>query len=529
MKDLVSLLRTHRNHIFIAGLLIILGLQFVQVSRVLQEASSHLSLVSAFDDDARMVLDKTLKTRWYKDNGVAGYGPVYFRWAHSLASITSGHPVTTTETASQAVERNAHFVLLFVSLVSVFGLALLLSVLLTTQWNLRLVISISLLSAFLANPTWALFTVRAHPDHFFALLVTVASFLTLFSLRQQENASLFKGSAAAWGLVTGTKLSVVFHLPALLLMWIPPLNKQNLKTAGRYAMWAFIGYFIVCFPQSLKVVRPIQFLLSQSAYSTTPDLHSVLEWLWLYFDQAWRPTLIVVASWLCIQLAASPQPRFKIALDRRFFILLFLPFALLLTRQVISSHDHYIFPFVGTFLLAVVLMLGHIKLPQLKLKMIHYIWLVLPLIGLCTWGLVPNSLAQAKIQMSACRPEGIQLENDLREMIQAADKVHVDPYIPLNPTEYAEGQVQVGWKMTWGLALERKYNILVLNSKYYKRYANSNEDNIRYIQNYNPNWKETAAFYVGFVDKEKVTDTQGQSWKLIKNVPDCHWQVWRRQ
>lgn len=529
MKDLIILLRTHRKTIVTATLLLILGLQVANISRVLEEASSHLSLVTAFDDDARLVLSKTLQTRWYKDNGMAGYGPFYFRVAHTLASLIPGHPLSSLETSSQAVERGTHFALLFLSLVSVFGLSLLLAVLLTADWNVRLLITMALISAFLVDPTYALFLVRAHPDHMFAFLVTLANFLTLYSLSEPRKHSLFKSAASMWGLATGTKLSVVFNMPALLLMWIPPFKKNNWKTAGHFALWAFLGYFIICFPQSIVLDRPVKFLFSQSAYSTTPDFSSVLEWLQLLIHQIWRPTVVLLFSWLCLQPLTKNPSKIKIPLNRRFYILIFLPFLLLLTRKVTSSHDHYMFPFVGTFLLAFVLALQHFKLPKDMPKHASSIWVALPLLVLAVWGLVPASLSNAKIQMNACRAEAVQFENELRQLIQAQDKAHVDPYIPLNTREYADGQTEVEWSISWDRVNAQKQNLLILNSKYFSRYHNPDAVTLTNIQNANSDWKNSVDFYSSFIDKQQAVDPQGRTWKQIKNVPGCHWEVWRRE
>ena len=151
MKDLIILLRTHSRKIALAALLLLCVSQLSYVAGLLRESSTHLSIVAAFDDDARLVLDKTLKTRWYKDNGVAGYGPFYFRVTHTLASLFSTSPSSQGQTELQAKEQGAHFALLLLSALSIWALTLLLVSILTSDWVARLTLTLGLFSAFLAN------------------------------------------------------------------------------------------------------------------------------------------------------------------------------------------------------------------------------------------------------------------------------------------------------------------------------------------------------------------------------------------
>jgi hypothetical protein len=499
-------------------MVLLLVFQYSQISEVLGRTAAHRTQVMAFDDDAGMIVDRAVKTRWYKDNGVAGYGPLYFRIAHSVARLLGPATIEAEISETHAVERSHHMVLMTMSLLALFGIAAILAWVLRERLLERLVLISVLLGAFMFSPVWSLFLFRVHPDFLFSFFVLLATWLTFLCL---EDEKYFVLSAVVWGLAASTKLTIVLFGPAFLLLWLPPWTKANGKKTLRYLSWILATYFVVGFPQSVNIGRPISFLLGQGAYSVPMDFDSLLEWLTLTGSQIAIPLLVLLIA--AVSFPGGGQRRLQLSqpTHRRFLLFVLLSYLLLITRKVTTAHDYYTFPFICTLLLLAVLGVrgwrGQWRWAPLALLVAAVFW---P-------RLIPATFFETYSKQRRCRPEALQLEHLLADRLRQGEKIYVDPYVPLNSEEY-KGQVGFTWEITWSQIKDLDPRLIVIHLPSAETYfrMDSEPDVQRVISTYNPDWRESQSFYRLFGQQNRVTDPDGGQWR--KTWAACEWLVWEK-
>ncbi len=529
---------------------ILLAVQFLHMAGLLSAASTPKSITGTFDDDALLVQNKALKTRWYKDNGVAGYGPLYFRLVHTIASLQPGPRSLSDDLVERDHERSVHYLLMLVSLGSVWGISLLLVSLLTTRWVYRLALSSVLLSAFMSEPTWALFVRRAHPDHLFSLTVAAATILTFrwLCLKNSKDCALnnsaqrfFYLSAAMWGIVAGIKLSIILFVPAfVLLFWpyndsltqqtqrpaaSPSILRRQLQAFGLFLAFMFIAYFALAFPQSIVLDRPIRFLLKQSTYSQRVDWPALWTWAQLFFAQTHRPLGILAVAALFFTRPRLFNPQWDSIW--RTGALVFFPILLLVSRKVISAFDHYPFPHVTGLLILFIFTLSWLGF---KTRLSKYPGLGLVLLFSWThfsWGFVPRALTVASHEHSACRNIAAEFEQLVSQELRPTDKAMIDPYFPVDPGKWPKGQVERNWTANFEYVDQNKITFIGLNSKYYSRYFGDQSQNT-YIQNYHRDWQSSQKFYETFHNRKAVQDDVHGSWQLLRGHNECGLFIWRK-
>src|SRR5689334_21900824 len=84
MQVLKTFLKDHAEVLmtWVVGLFLVL--QVLNLHSYVVQAVDHHAMVAINDDDAAWNLAKTVKTRWWKDNGWALYGPGCFRLNHTI-------------------------------------------------------------------------------------------------------------------------------------------------------------------------------------------------------------------------------------------------------------------------------------------------------------------------------------------------------------------------------------------------------------------------------------------------------------
>lgn len=484
--------------------------QFSATTFELARYSTSRGILQAFDDDAAMAIEIGEKTRLYNDNGWSAYGPLYYRIAHVLSSLSPlSNPVVTT-----------HFFLLLTSLLSAYALCWLLTQLWPMALPQRILSTCLLLALFLRNDTWAKMMIRAHPDW---LLSFAAAFAFLFLYKLMETPDQKRDfHLAALGLALGflTKKVFLFFIPSALLMF---LSVKELRPQWkRFLKISLIYYFVIGFVQAFRVDRDIRFLLYQSKYSVAPDLASVIEWFRLTGAQIVFPLIgLVLIRILFVQKPILPKRNILIIT----VIAALIPFLLLLSRKVISAYDYYPMPFVAVMLVAASLLLcfGPPSLSMRKNWSIP-VFLVVLLSGALTGFFTPKNLDKRYTEEHVCRLEAEKIINLITEKMDQGGKVYADPYVPFPFDKKYRAVSNGGWTRSWSRINEFGNTLIALNSHYYDRYTNIETPGL-YTQKNDTNWVESRDFYMTLLNKETATDPFNRTWKKTVNS-DCGWQIW---
>ncbi|MCB0329114.1 MAG: hypothetical protein KDD70_05610 [Bdellovibrionales bacterium] len=219
MRSLWEEIFRYRVNVITLVLSVALLCQFANILTYIAANVDSQSIIAATDDDASSGIAKVVKTRWWSDNGWAHYGRFYFRTAHSLQYFWGMTAAPSGAQAHEVWERTAHFSIMLISLLSVYGYCYLLSTVLTSSRPHRLASTVLFVALGLSNSTWIEFVLRAHPDHLFALVCGLAFYVSARWLTSINDERLFVGSALLWGIAAATKLSIVLMIPAFLLLF----------------------------------------------------------------------------------------------------------------------------------------------------------------------------------------------------------------------------------------------------------------------------------------------------------------------
>jgi hypothetical protein len=315
--------------LIVAAGLVLIG-QAASLVAVLAANVDTQPVIAAGDNDGGVAISVAIGTKLYDDNGWRPYGPLYYRLVRIMSggAAKDGVPeaggldqadvgaktrgvqadaLAAALASEKASERRHHFLLMLVSLVSLYGLAWLLACLISCSLLWRLILTPLLVAVLSSHPTWAQMVLRPHPDHLFALLIAIAVWRTVLWLDLEARASGIEVSssavatfrnwaAAAWGLAAATKLSVLpFGLGGafLFLTKRPGLRVQwNWREALRFVGVAFGVYLIVSFPQGFNFLGVFEFLGQQSTRNfRPPDGESVRRWAELFWSHGSWPVI----------------------------------------------------------------------------------------------------------------------------------------------------------------------------------------------------------------------------------------------
>lgn len=499
-----------------AGLL--LAYQVLNYHTYIEQVVDTQAVIAATDDDASQNIQKTLKTRWWKDNGWALYGPLYFRLNHSVQYLwgATANPPGTGE--QEAWERTAHHAVLTTSLLSIVGVSLLIGCALLELWWARLFFAFAMNAAFLENSARAEFLLRAHPDHLFSFVMTAAFFLTAIMFFRPLEPVWRKLSACVWGFAVAVKMTVVICTPGFLLLFVPPFKRERWIAGLRYVGVMFLAYFLVGFPQTIVLDRPVRDILKQGSLSAPATFESVGHWLLVYGAELWAPLIVLLAGALFLGRLRE-WPKLDVSWVR-LGAFVFLPFLLLLRNRILVPADHYPIPFVAMLLIFVALLLT--KIPKFRYER----WILFLAVGIGFTSVSHSTLQAALNKNLVCRPESREAYAMISKLYDAGEKIWVDPYVPY-PASRDPSRIDVNWDKTWEAYAKNHWTVIGINRSYRDRFAAIVGDAVDpYTASEHTGWKETREFYRPFLTATEAHGPDGEVFQRIY-ANACGVEIWK--
>lgn len=292
----------------------------------------------AADADAGCLVEITKKSHWFRYGGTYGYGVLYPRLAHTLACVSpsSRDPGFSPQ---EDWEFRVHFGLMGVSLLSLLAICWLVADAVCLSRGYRNLAWAGLVWAFGHSRTWAAYVYQAHPDILLALcfvgmLVMGRKFLADPSRRKGAGLGLCAAAAVS------AKFSMVMAVPCLLLLAAPPWSGAW-RRAGRILVPAGAGFFLLGFPQNFRLGEYLDKWQHQQKLVLPGTWDSLAGWLGILAEQLWLPGLVLL--WIAFWMGRpgtdhGSRPLFRL------WCLVLVPFALVASRNILSSHDHYVLP-----------------------------------------------------------------------------------------------------------------------------------------------------------------------------------------
>lgn len=506
----------------LVGAFLILAAQFAALSGYIAQSATTQSVVQATDNDAGNSIGVGLRTHLWNDNHWNPYGPVYYRLAAFIGYFTKDAFKDPSFNEAQSREKNRHFVLMLVSLISLFTAAFVIARFFTNDLFLQILSTVALTAAFLADPTWSVFIFRVHPDHTLVLTIAALTTMSLYWLSNRQNEKWLQLSAIAWGVAASTKLSILLFGPALIVLFYP----WNRKAIQMFLAYMFLAFFVVGFPQNFDIFGPLKFLKTQSRNVLPPDFNSIAGWASLFKEQLWRPLLVLFG----IVLFSANAPFISWSKNRRLFFqavcFLTVPTLVLFSRKIISAHHYYPMPFVITLLFLAGLILQNLL--RFEWMNLHFHpFLQRPLGRITTLVLfafviqpVPQEVHRVVAEQDQCRPEAAKVEEHISKASQQGHKVLVDPYVPYRPKD---PHVREVWGTTLKHLEETGPQLIVLKNSYNRRYLSSDPFQTEFLSDL----EAIRDFYGLFFEKTSTVDPAGHRWTKI-HEDACTWSVWQR-
>jgi hypothetical protein len=499
-----------------AAALLVFTLQLGSFLFYAAQVSDSRPVIAGLDNDGSNAIDVAGRSTWVTDNGFAGYGPVYFRVANTLASIMPDMSAPGELSPAEAHTKTLDFALLVTSVLACVLTSLVLMGILVREWWLRLLLAAILTRLITVTDPWMVFLLRPHPDWFLTLTVVLATIASVRYWQEPANEHRFRLSAWAWGLALATKLSIVLFMP---FVFVPVFILARIRACLRYFGHIILAYMLLGFPQNLNLPRTLRFLRHQATYSERATSDSIIEWFHLWLRPLALPLLLVIALLLFVRL------RSRVALCNWKIGLFSLglgigPFLLLLPQHVLADHEHYTIPNVASQL-ALMLLLLQAELPPLGRRQ-HWLVMAIVCAGLMWAKLVPSNLNGITNKMLSCRPEARAVYQQVRTYVNDGRKIYLDPYVP--SADHTPNAVS-SWTTNKSLIASGGFDVLVLKGGYYWQYLD--DLHARYYSSYNPEYLATREFYSLFKDHEAVQDPVIGNWHRV-SLDGCTWEVWER-
>lgn len=491
----------------------VLCLQAAQLIYYASMAADSRAVIAGLDNDGSNAIDVAGRSQWFRDNGFAGYGPVYFRLANTAASILPPLTAPGELSAAEGRTKTLHFSLLLVSALSLVGLGFYLATLTTESLGFRCLFASILTVSFLQTESAREILLRAHPDYLLALMTALAVGLSVRFWKDPSDLHRFRISAWAWGLAMAIKLSLVVFMPFVILPVL--FYRRSLKAAFIYVGHMLLAYFLLGFPQNLNLPRTFRFLRDQTLAIDPATWSSVKDWLELYAAQAWAPVLIfVLALYTFKKMRTLPKDQliFSLALGLG-------PFLLMCLQKVLVPHGHYVLPVVASQLVLISQTAFGSRLLSLRTR----IGVVALILGLFIWQSAQTMpLAPTLDRLLQCRPEARAVFAQLMKRQRSGHNIFVDPYVPsLDHTE----RVKSSWYASKPYVAENNFDVLVLKHSFDMGYLD--EANTRYLLTYTKDLVPPRAFYSLFRETDHFEDAEiGDFRKTYSDA--CGWEIWER-
>lgn len=421
-------------------IILILSLQIIGIVQGIFLNATNVGILWASDSDAGKILFESLSVnKVIKQNFATGvqYGVLYPRLGNLLSFFIPGYSAPQNFNPIEIHEYSSHIALMLISFGSLLALSLLISKILFRDILYVLGSTSVILSSFLGTKEWVNYIFRLHPDNLLSLLVALFIYFIFKFKINNDNISFIILCLIA-SLALCTKQSFLLFLPLLLFIYVPPLTKTALfKASNLYAHIAYF-YFIIGFPQNFGVWWSFSFLLRQSEYSLPGNIHSFTRWISQFTEQSALPVLAIII--LCII-----SDRFNEKKSCRFpwlqlFLIWFLPYGYLLTKNIISGHSHYNLPHVSSGLVLLSLILINTKIqPIYNIRKWFQINQVRPLVALClllllvnlTVGIIPSTVSSTFQEVISGRIELQKTYSFISSLTTKSEKVITEVSIPV--------------------------------------------------------------------------------------------------
>ncbi len=556
----------HKIALFVAGLLLITHL--TTLASLLINYSDPIGTVNSFDPDGGFGIEISKKTWLIGHNGSTLYGPVYYRLGalvHRLMSFNYNvqDPMAADTGADGNFERSVHFHMLLINLLSIYGAFFLICWCLTASRFFQIMGTVVLVSLCLRNEwrSGILFFVK--PDHLFAMTMTIAGYYTLRWLSLGTRSSL-KWMSAAWALAASTKLSVIFFIPALVVLffgfeWLAKAKSLNTKSewldlsksfARRF--WFFILctsllYMVIGFPQNLDVGGYISYLLRQSE-STSPVDWAFLKDKWLYYFglDLLYPLLGLFVLAMLLPLRKATDFQIRKSHLWLFFIFMIVACGFLFSKKTIAPFEWYSFPFINMFWLlfvfAALYFSDRFSLAKLSLmgvrfsaikrhELFPFLFLLILAIpaSLVKDFMFPQETFAAFKRGVACRTEAKAFQHKIDSLAATGKTILADPYIPADfEMNRKSKKVRGEWQMSQEKLKELNPDYIALNEKFYNVFLPTELGGPGAPITYMKDTTEAVNFYLLFFKNSEATDRFGQTWKKI-HQDACKFELWEKQ
>lgn len=522
-------------------LVIVFLTQFSFFTNAISQTVEIWPIIYSKDNDAANGIRVSQVSDWGANNNFYAYGNLYFRLSNTLSKINPiDKSYSNNYRFSEESDKNHHFSLMYISLISIYGISFLISFFITKNINQILISMILINTIFMTNKYWMSKVFGVHPDLLLCFFVCLGVFLSIKLLYYLNQKDTFNNSnknmiiillGFAWGLALSVKLSTLFFLPALVLLFLPLKKgeiKERLFDSIKFFIIFFITYFISGFPQNFDFISLYNFMKYQSTFSIAPTTESFNEWWELLYRQSiiFLPFIFFLVTFF----SEKKNDILKLSNIVKIFIIAFIPFCVLLSRNITSPHEHYTLPIVIAFIIFTIHLLINLKsyliekeLINLKINSNIFVSITL-VISILIMKYIPNAVSKEYEENLVCKQESKNLYNRIKIFQINKLKTHVDPYVPFNQQL---GWVKNNWFKTFDDIIPNEADVLVLSKKYYSRYTLSNEAS-HYIKQDTKNFDKIKDFYTLFDNKNKVKDKYNQEWE--KTFSDnCGWEIWERK
>jgi hypothetical protein len=521
VKELKQYWKTHRELLLAWLFGVMFALQILNLHSYVVQTVDHQAIVAANDDDASWNVRKTVKTRWWKDNGWILYGPAYFRLNHTIQYFWNRTADTTVSANHEAWEKTAHHAILTTSLLALAAVALLIACQFLTFWWQRFLFSFGLLAAFTSIPAYAELILRAHPDMLFALVGVAAMALTIRMFQEPGDKLWFYLSAILWGISVSVKMTIVLYVPGFFILFVPPFKKSGFVRGLKYLGVMFASYFLIGFPQTIVLDRAYRAGAKLSSLNLPVTVESVVKWLKLYAAQGWPLVIILGLALLDFERRKQPVPKNSLW---RIWVFVLLPFALLLQKNMVIPVDHY--P-IALWAMLVLVAAMFLPFPSNKIFSGQFPLVRAGLfltIVLAVFGSTPQAMQVELDKRLKCRTEARDTYSRVRELYNQGRNVWVDPYVPF-PTDAPQSRVELSWEKSWDGYQSGGWNALALNKPTVSNFTGPEVDAATKADI--PGWAKAREFYLAFINGDEARTPQGHVFKRVYQNA-CGHEIWLR-
>ncbi len=524
-SSITQYLKLDANTIITVILGLIIFSQFCSLTYSISQNVDSWPIINASDNDGAKAIRVSENSFWLKNNGFYPYGNLYFNLAQTIALFDPFSAGPRLAMRSLASDKGHHFALMLVSLCSLYGIAYVIASILAGSTIYRLLSTFILIGIFIKSEYWTTWVFRAHPDMLFSFIAALALYLTIRYMITKSD-SLYYLSSVTWGLALATKLTSIFYMPLLIILFIPPVNKTGIITAFRYYTVILASYLLAGFPQNFAFWQHLGFLKIQSGLSVAPTSGSVTEMLQTLISQS---APILAAIIILRMIIGFFDKRENEVVKPLVFLkaggLVLFPLAALLSQKILTVHEHYTLPIAAClFVLAAFLMINVTQRMSVMVPSPRHgktVLVSLILVSVLLFRLSPNTVSTVLAAQTEGRAEARAFVKELAFYQTMNLKILADPYVPWDENQ---GKINESFFRTLEDIRPGRADILVLSRSYYGRYL-ENPPSL-YVQKDIPNWKDVCKFYAIFAHRDRAVDPFGSRWIKV-NENSRGWEIWK--